>query len=396
MDTTDRKLTFLKFFGPAWLVMIADMDASSTIGAAETGAAFGYKLVWFMLALIVPLYFIQEGAGRIGVATGKGLGEIIRENYSRKNALLMSLPMALTDVVTYVVEYLGIAIGFEMIGIPEFFLIAVFVVHIGLVISKKYVTFEKWLIFLSLILVGSFAADLAVRGIRNCFPIYFSTSRSFLFILAADAGAVIMPFMLFFQASATAEKRVHFSRGDGRKMVSWMRIETLIGAVVTELLMVIVEMATTGLSPTTNFASAIQLSKALTAIAGSYSPYLFGIGLIFAGFIALVIISLGSAWGTVEAIGLRRERAFWIYVIESIPALLISLMLPQSMLVNEVLNFLVFLLIVLIGPGVIMGLVLRNKTIMREYASSFPYEIAYWFSFVLIVLMGLISLIAFL
>ena len=70
---------YLKFFGPAWLVMIADMDASSTLGAAETGALFRYGLIWFMLILIIPLFFIQEASGRIGTVTEKGLGEVIRD-----------------------------------------------------------------------------------------------------------------------------------------------------------------------------------------------------------------------------------------------------------------------------------------------------------------------------
>lgn len=79
---------YLRFFGPAWLVMIADMDASSTIGAAETGAIFKYGLIWFMILMILPLYFVQEISGRIGIATSKGLGDVIRENYSKKYLLL--------------------------------------------------------------------------------------------------------------------------------------------------------------------------------------------------------------------------------------------------------------------------------------------------------------------
>ena len=67
----------LRFSGPAWLVMIADMDAGSTIGAAETGAIFKYGMIWFMLLLIIPLYTVQETSGRIGLATRMGLGEVI-------------------------------------------------------------------------------------------------------------------------------------------------------------------------------------------------------------------------------------------------------------------------------------------------------------------------------
>jgi manganese transport protein len=110
----DRLHTFVHSFGPAWIVMIADVDAASILTAAADGAIYGYSLVWFLIPLTVPLFLVQEAAGRIGVATGKGLGEIIRENYSRRTALLTSVPMACTDILSYVAEFTGIAIGFQL------------------------------------------------------------------------------------------------------------------------------------------------------------------------------------------------------------------------------------------------------------------------------------------
>lgn len=94
-----------------------------------------------------------------------------------------------------------------------------------------------------------------------------------------------------------------------------MKRETLFGAIVSELLMVIVEMVFSGVPKTTDFASASQLSVALDAVAGSFSPYLFGIGLIAAGFIALIVISMGSAWGVVESLNINKSMfspfMFW-------------------------------------------------------------------------------------
>ena len=89
---TGRKLfnrDTLVLFGPAWLVMMADMDASSYIGAAQTGATLGYGLIWLMLVLIIPLYIVQELAGRISIATRDGLGNIIRKNYGKKSGFCL-------------------------------------------------------------------------------------------------------------------------------------------------------------------------------------------------------------------------------------------------------------------------------------------------------------------
>ena len=113
----DKISEIVKTWGPAWLVMIADIDAASAITAAESGAQYGTKLVWFIMLLVIPLYVIQEVAGRVGVVTRKGLGELIRENYSRHIAVLAAIPMALVDIISYIIEYTGIAVGFQMVGV---------------------------------------------------------------------------------------------------------------------------------------------------------------------------------------------------------------------------------------------------------------------------------------
>ena len=128
----------LLMFGPAWLVMMADMDASSYIGAAQTGATLGYGLIWLMLILIIPLYVVQELAGRISIATRSGLGEVVRKNYGKKVASLVAMPMAITDMFTYGIEYLGMGIGLEIMGLSLYYTIPViYIIHIIDCYQKK-------------------------------------------------------------------------------------------------------------------------------------------------------------------------------------------------------------------------------------------------------------------
>ena len=394
--TTSRNLiNLLKYFGPAWLVMMADMDASSTIGAVETGIRFGYKLVWFLLLLSIPLFLIQEVSGRIGVVTGKGLGEVIRENYSKRVAILLTMPMFLTDVVTYVIEYLGIGIGLTILGIPLIIGIPfAFLLHLIIVMKKKYVITERILLAVSSILIIGFVATLVIRGINPSCPIfYFNPTSSYLFFLAVNAGAVIMPFMLFFQASATAEKLGCLKKYEKEEALYEMRLETLVGSIVTEVLMVIVEMASTGLPDSLDVYSPNDLAHAFSAIAGPYSPYLFGIGLIGAAFLALVVISLGSAWGTAEALGIPRNRSLWLYLVESIPAVIISLLVPMDMLGNLVLDLLSYFTIIIIGPVIVMGLIANNSKIMGKYKNSAIQNILYWVSALIVFTLGIISIL---
>jgi Mn2+/Fe2+ NRAMP family transporter len=116
-----------------------------------------------------------------------------------------------------------------------------------------------------------------------------------------------------------------------------MRKETLLGAVFTEILMVVVEMAFAGINvdPST-FASPQELSSVLTPLAGSLSPVIFGLGLISAGFLALVVISLGSAWGVAEALNVKNVNI--IYIAESVPAVVLTLLVPSVNLVCIVLD----------------------------------------------------------
>jgi manganese transport protein len=293
-------------FGPAWIVMIADVDAASIITAAQDGASYGYGLVWFLLILVIPLFFIQEAAGRIGIATGQGLGEVIRRNYSRRTALLMSLPMAGTDIMSYIAEYAGIALGFELIGIPVIYSLPVaYVLHLLLVWRKKYLTIEKFLLAISAVFILSYFGSLYMRGLPPLGDISsfvaLSSSPRYLYLIAASAGAVVMPFMLFYQASATAEKKTTYLWAS--------RVETMVGAIASEGIMIMILLATVGVAPSSFSLNSVgELSRGLSSIANDYSPYLFAIGLISAAFLALVVISLASAWAVTEASGPGRNR----------------------------------------------------------------------------------------
>lgn len=379
----------LKIWGPAWLVMIADVDAASVITAAESGAMYGTKLVWFLVLLTVPLYVIQEVAGRVGAVTGKGLGDLIRENYSRQSALLAAVPMALVDVISYVVEYTGAAIGFQIVGIsPLVSVPLVFVAHIIIVYERKYSEAEKPLLLISILFAvawGVSAFLTARRGVEFT-PFYFSASPDFFFLLTANVGAVIMPFMLFYQASATAEK------GITAKHLWGVRLETAIGAIVSELIMIAIVIATVGIkTDSLNFAAPGVLAHGLSSVAGTFAPYVFSAGLIAASFIALIVISLGSSWGVTEALGWGRKNWFKLYLIESLPALVVPMLTLN--LVSLALNLMVLQIVVLMGPAITLGLISSDKRLMGNHSLRGFNKFAYWVFLFLIFGTGIIGMI---
>jgi manganese transport protein len=364
--------------------MIADVDAPSILTAATVGAVYGFGLTWFFLLLIVPLFVIQEASGRIGIATGKGLGDLIRTSYSKRIAVLASLPMATVDVVSYVAEYVGIAVGMSLVGVPPVVSMPVaYAAHILIIRRQRFVSIEKVLFAISTVLIISYAGSLLVRGVSLSNLVYLSGAPQYLFLLAASAGAVVMPFMLFYQASATAEKKT---------VKLWaMRTETLVGAIASEIGMIVIVMATSGLGSGLNFAEPKTLSLALSSIAGAYAPYLFAVGLVAAAFLALVVISLASSWAVVETLGWQKSSFFWVYVVESLPAVAIPIFYPNPL--SLVLNLMVVFVFVLAGPGILLGKLASDRKIMGAYASGGQWQIAYWMSLVFILSLGVVAVI---
>ena len=372
-------------FGPAWLVMMADVDAASVITAMQSGASYKYELVLILLALVIPLYFIMEVAGRVGATTKKGLGELVRENFSKRTAVVLSLPMAITDFLSYLAEYAAMAVGLEIVGIPPVVsLPIIYAVHILVVFKQEYEKAEKYLLGVSLVLLLAYIFFMA-RGMSAPYAslIPSKIDKEFLFLVAANVGAVVMPFMLFYQTTATAKKGYH--------SVKATRTETLVGAVFSEIIMVAIVFASVGLSQSMAISDNTSLSAAILHIGGTYAPYVFAVGLVAAGFLGLIVISLAGSWGVVEALDLRGNTWFKIYVAESLPAVLLVFFFNN--LIGLVLTLMVALIFVLIGPVVAMGVLAQNRKLMGAHALGTFDRIAFWGSVVVVVACGLLAFV---
>ena len=391
---------FLAVLGPAWIVMIADVDAASVITAAESGARFGYHMAFILLVLIVPLFFIQEASGRLGIITGKGLAAIIKDHYSQKMAIVASLPMFATDFLSYAVEYTGIAVGLSVLGIPPIVsLPIVFILHSALVFTGSYRNTERVLLLVTGVLLSSYilAAILVKPDIKGLLgtaltPIHPYFDRSFSYMVAANVGAVIMPWMLFYQAGAVAQKGLNGSQ------ISHERLETLLGAVASEIIMIAIVVVSSSLGAV-DFLSPTSLAAALKPLAGGYAYFLFGVGLASASFLALVVISLASTWGIAEALGWRTRigerfslaRNFYVvYLLETLPAVLIPFFFAD--LVKLMLNLMVIFVFVLIFPAVLQGMLSSNKSVMGKNAMKGAWRMAYWLMLGLVLLSGVLAL----
>jgi manganese transport protein len=294
--------------------------------------------------------------------------------------------MAAGDVATYVAEYAGIALGLSLFGVPPILSLPMaFVAHIALVARGPYAWVERVLIAVSAGVIVFLAVAVLHRGVLPYSPFGVSDQPAFFLLLAANVGAVVMPFMLYFQSSATAAKRT---------TVAISRQSTLIGAVVSEVLMIIVVMIGAGIYGSFDVTTGSGFAHALSSALGPDWAYVLGAGLVAAAFLALVVISLGSAWGVTEALGLPAKSTLWLYAVESLPAVFVPLLFPQ--LVTLVLAIMVAMVFILIAPGILLGVLVSDAKVMGREASRGLWRWAYWGSLGFVVAVGVVAVAAYL
>jgi len=380
-------------FGPAWLVMIADVDVASIITGLQAGAAWGYHLIFVMLILTLPLFVIQDAAGRLGTLGGVGLGEAILRRYGRRTALLAAVPMAVTDFLEYVAEYAGIAIGLALLGLPILPGLAIaYVLHLAIVAGREYHQAERILLPVSFALVLSLAAsvfffhvDFGTAAAVGLSPLQPYGESSFRYLAAASIGAVVMPWMLYFHSGADSRKRAE-DRNPKKE-----RRTTLASALVSEVLMASIVLLGTQLPLAGDSLGVLGLGDVLAPFDANVQ-ILLGIGFIAAGFLALVVVSMGSAWGVMEATGSSSRRSFLtIYLAESSPALLLVVLTTDY--VPLILSLMVSFTIVIIPSLYFLGRLVGDAEIMRGHAHGRRARVAFWAASVAVVGGGILGLL---
>ncbi len=306
-------LRLLAVAGPGLIVAFADTEAGSITTAASSGAQYGMKLVLLQLLLIVPLYVVQEMTVRLGTATGKGHAQLIRENYGLTWCWVSLGTMLLTNLAALVTEFIGIAGASLIFGVnPALMIVAAAIVLIAVSLAGAYKRAEIMALGLCLLellfIPAAFAAhpspmSIVRDGIFGSQPL---GDRNYLLLIASNIGAVIMPWMIFYQQSATVDK--------GLKLpdLKFARIDTALGAVATQIIMiaVIVTTAATLYVRHISVTDAAHAALALIPLTGRFAGIIFAAGLVGASMLGAFVVSLATAWAFGEAFGWRCSLNF--------------------------------------------------------------------------------------
>jgi Mn2+/Fe2+ NRAMP family transporter len=323
-----RSLWWLAVLGPGVMVMLADTDAGSVITAAQSGAQWGYRLLLPQLLLIPILFGVQEVTVRLGIVTRRGHGTLIRERFGLGWALLSASTLFVACVGAIVTEFSGIAGVGELYGLPRVLTVGLAVLLLlAVVLTGTYRRAERVGIALGALELLFIPAALLVHP-RSTAVVHGMASlplgnHAYLYLLAANVGAVIMPWMVFFQQSAVVD------RGLRRTDLALSRWDTLLGSVVTQVIMGAVVIASAAIFATGGARTSLDT---VGSIAHALSPFLgwdgarifFGLGLVGASFVAALVVSLAGSWGVSEVFGWRHSlndplpharKFYWLYAV---------------------------------------------------------------------------------
>jgi len=318
-----RLARFLAVAGPGIVVMLADTDVGSVITAGQSGVAWGYRLLLLQFILMPILYVVQELTVRLGIYSGKGHGELIRDHFGKGWAWLSAAGLGVATIGAILTEFSGVAGVGEIYGIPRAATVAVSAFFLLVVVlTGSYRRVERVAIGLGLFEFSFFlvaylahpsVTEMAAGAIRPDLG-----NAQYVYLVAANIGAVIMPWMVFYQQSAVADKRL--TPAD----LPLARWDTAIGAIITQLVMaavLVAAAATIGKHDSgENLNSVGDMANALIPFLGVIAgKAVFGAGVIGAGMVASIVASLALAWGLGEVSGYRRSledhplEAKWFY-----------------------------------------------------------------------------------
>ena len=398
----------LSVIGPGLITANVDNDATGITGYSLAGAQYGYGLLWAVVLVTISLAVVQEMVARMGVVTGKGLADLIRENFGVKITFWSMILLLIANAATTIAEFAGVAGAMDIFGVSPFIAIPVAAIIVWfLVIRGSYKYVERILLALCLIYMSYVLSGFLVHP--DWLQVFHQTvvpsiqlNQGYLLTLVAVIGTTIAPWMQFYQQSAIADKRIQV------KHLRYEQIDTYVGAFLTDFVAFFIVICTGA----TLFVHHIQITQAKDAALalvplvggnGHVAEILFGIGLLNASLMAASVLPLSTAYSVAEAFGWERGvgRTF-----QEAPAFLslytgiiivgagTTLFVPTDRLVfflnlpNVVGGMLLPVILVL------MILLCNNRRLMGKYTNGRVFNVIAWTTTIIMTVLTLLIILS--
>ena len=381
-----RILLFFAVVGPGFITANVDNDANGILTYSQGGAQFGYLLLWTMIPTTIALIVVQEMCARMGAVTGKGLSDLIREEFGLRITFLMMLGILITNFGNVVGEFIGIVGSMGLFGVSKYIAVPICAVIVWLIAVKgQYKSVEKVFLaasffYITYIFAGALAKPAWIEALKATVkPPQMAAFRQgpYLYMVIGIVGTTIAPWMQFYLQSSIVEK------GVTRRQYTTSRLDVIVGCIFTDVVawfIIVACAATLYLHGNRDIRDAADAAQALRPLAGDWAYILFALGLFNASLFAASILPLSTAYTVCEGLGLESgvERKFseapafyWLYTalivaggaVVLIPGLPLIKIAVFSQVVNgAVLPFVLFFMLLLINKTELMGEFVNKRT----------------------------------
>jgi len=396
-----RLLIFLAVVGPGIITANVDNDAGGIYTYSVAGANFGYSLLWTLLPVTVALIVVQEMVARMGVVTGKGLADLIREEYGLRITFFLMVMLLVADLGNTISEFAGLASGMSVIGVSRYIAVPLGAVLVWvLVVQGTYQSVEKIFLVACLFYIAyPISCFLAhpqwTNALKGTVVPYVRSGSAYLYMIIGLVGTTIAPWMQFYLQSAVVEKGVKVK---DYKLSRW---DVIVGCIMTDVVAFFIIAscaATIYASGHRGIHDAGDAALALKPLAGRAASYLFAFGLVNASIFSASILPLATAYYVCEGLGvesginkrLREAPAFYsLYTaIVAIGALAVLLLNSEKqvpiILLSQVINgiLLPFVLIFMLR-------LINREDLMGDYRNNRTFNIVAWATCVGMILLTL-------
>jgi NRAMP (natural resistance-associated macrophage protein)-like metal ion transporter len=368
-------MVFLAVVGPGLITANVDNDAGGITTYSLAGAQFGTRLLWTLIPITVALIVIQEMSARMGVITGKGLADLIRENFGVKVTFWTSVALIVANLANVISEFAGIAASLQIFRVPVLISVPLTALAVWLLVLKgTYRQVEKVFLVACLFYAAYPISAFLSRPdwgtvLRETATPTFQMNGAYVAMLIAVVGTTIAPWMQFYLQSAVVEKGIkpeHYNHS---------RLDVIVGCIITDVVafFIVVACAGTLFKAGLRVDTADQAAMALAPLAGRYASWLFAFGLFNASFFAASILPLATAYYVCEAFGWESgidrkwdgaKQFYGLYTaiialgagVVLIPRLpLLKIMLVSQVVNGVLLPFILIFMLLLINDPKLMG-----------------------------------------
>ena len=303
-----RALFYLAIIGPGLITASADNDAPGIATYSMAGSTYGYTFLWMILVVTVGEVVVQEMAARMGITTGKGLADLIRERFGVKITAFAMFCLLLANFGTTVAQFAGIAAGVELLGISRYVAVPVAALLIWLLVTRgSYSRVEKFLLVLCLASLSYVISAFMARPpwdmvLRQALTPTFHLETGYVLALLATVGTTITPWGIVYLQASVVDK------GMMPQEYRYTRLDVVAGVVFGNLIsaFVVITTAATLFAHGIHVETAEQAALALAPLAGPQAKYLFNVGLIGASLLAASVLPLATTYAICEAFGWER------------------------------------------------------------------------------------------